>query len=210
MCGEAVTFFRKGRFLRESALSSFNKEKAPTLLLTAPGHNQHWSADVNNPTPDEAGWYLDEFDAERFWAHVNRRGGTRYATDPLSTATGECWIWNSDLGNENYGRFRLFGNWQMAHRVAFKDLGKSLPDELSLDHLYRVHACVNPAHLDAVTHAVNISRGARAKRTHCVHGHEYTEENTVHQSRNGKAHRYCRTCLTASKRATYLRRKNAA
>jgi len=165
---------------------------------------------VNKPIPEDAGWYLDEFDAERFWAHIKLRGGTPYDGDPLATASGECWIWNGDLGNEDYGRFRLFGSWQMAHRVAFKDFGKKLPDELSLDHLCRVHACVNPVHLEAVTHAVNIGRGSRAKRTHCIHGHEYTEANTVNQSRNGKDFRYCRTCLKASKHATYLRRKNAA
>jgi hypothetical protein len=36
---------------------------------------------------------------------------------------------------------------------------------LELDHLCRVRHCVNPAHLQPVTRAVNARRGARAKLT---------------------------------------------
>ena len=42
--------------------------------------------------------------------------------------------------------------------------------------------------------------------THCIHGHEYTPENTL---RNGEGWRYCRTCNRILAR-DYQARKRAA
>lgn len=44
----------------------------------------------------------------------------------------------------------------------------------------------------------------RAATTHCVHGHEYTEANTL---LNSEGWRYCRTCNREAARR-YWRRKN--
>jgi HNH endonuclease len=176
--------------------------------LQQPRHDQHWSADMTNPIPDGAEFFLDEYDAERFWAHVNFRGGTPYERDPLATAQGDCWIWTgTGVGSAGeYGRFKLFGEWHMAHRTAYKDFGRVLPDDLQIDHLCRIHPCVNPAHLEAVTQAVNMQRGINGNKTHCKHGHDYTAENTAY--RGGV--RWCLTCLRASRHRTYLRRRDAA
>lgn len=165
---------------------------------------------MRNPIPEQAEFLLDEYDAERFWTHVNRHGGTPYADDPLATATGECWLWSEATDKKHYGRFRLHGGWTQAHRVSYRDFGHNLPDELKLDHLCRITQCVNPAHLEPVTQLENVRRGLRGQITECVHGHEYTPENTIRRGKNGDNSRECRTCLAASKRRTYLRRKNAA
>lgn len=165
---------------------------------------------MSNLTPDDAGWYLDEYDAERFWAHVNFHGGTEYKSDPIATAEGECWLWNGANTEADYGRFRVFGIWQSAHRTAYKDFGHKLSDDLDVDHLCRIHPCVNPAHLEAVTHQVNMSRGIRAKATHCKNGHEFTEENTKLIIKGENTTRHCRACRKAYARNLYLRRKNAA
>ena len=37
-----------------------------------------------------------------------------------------------------------------------------------------------------------LERGERAKKTHCLRGHEYNESNTYKNGANGK--RYCKTC----------------
>lgn len=49
-------------------------------------------------------------------------------------------------------------------------------------------ACVNPNHCRLTTwEAIGVER----RTTHCIHGHEWTEENT-HIRKNGK--RSCRAC----------------
>lgn len=80
-----------------------------------------------------------------------------------------------------------------------------IPDGLQIDHLCRVRHCVNPAHLEPVTIAENVRRGAAAQ-THCKYGHEYTPENTVihHGGRE------CRTCNRIRSRRRYYEKREAA
>jgi len=61
-----------------------------------------------------------------------------------------------------------------AHRWAYETCVGSINDGLQIDHLCRVRECVNPDHLQPVTHAENMRR---ARRTHCRRGHELTPEN---------------------------------
>jgi len=53
---------------------------------------------------------------------------------------------------------------------------------LVLDHLCRVRACCNPAHLEVVTNRVNILRGEgptaiNARAETCVKGHPFSGDN---------------------------------
>lgn len=166
---------------------------------------------MNKCIPDDAEYLLDEYDAERFWSRINFHGGRPYLADALARLTadaGECWTYrDSDNYVSEYGRFKLFGVEQQAHRIAYRDFGHKLTDEQQIDHLCRNTLCVNPDHLEAVTQTENVRRGKRGHVTHCPQGHEYTPENTVIQKRGENEARNCRTCLKVSRRGTYLRRK---
>lgn len=79
-----------------------------------------------------------------------------------------CWIWTSSRDRLGYGQYDVITdgvhrNWR-AHRYVYEQLVRPLAADESLDHLCRVHACVNPAHLEPVTNAENCRRGAEARR----------------------------------------------
>lgn len=106
---------------------------------------------------------------------------------------GECWAWTGAHIRGGYGQVRFDGKPQSAHRVVYELLVGPIPNGLEIDHLCRNRSCVNPAHLEPVTHDENMARSARATQTHCVHGHPLTDDNIYQE---GKA-RKCRVCRKA-------------
>lgn len=121
-----------------------------------------------------------------------------------------CWIWQQHCNRQGYGTVRLMALNErravLVHRAMYELLIGPIPDGMELDHLCRVRACCNPAHLEAVTHKVNIERGewqarkveARRAKTHCQRDHEYTPANTYLDS-HGRRH--CRACKASWARA---------
>lgn len=128
-----------------------------------------------------------------------------------------CWEWTRSLGARGYGQFNCDHQRFYSHIEMYKLYKGIIPDGLQIDHLCRNTACCNPAHLEAVTQAVNIRRGVAGLnrieevklQTHCIHGHEFTVENTRYVLRkNGNYSRRCRACgNTLSKE--YAKRKAA-
>lgn len=92
----------------------------------------------------------------RFWSKVDTTGGA-FA----------CWLWlGSRSGGRHglvsskrkYGDFKVGGRNVRAHRYAYGLLVGPIPDGLTLDHLCRNTACVNPIHLEPVSGLENIRR----------------------------------------------------
>ena len=77
-----------------------------------------------------------------------------------------CWQWTGAKTAAGYGQLRLpFRRVPVyAHRFSYEAHVGPIGDGLTLDHLCRNRACVNPAHLEPVTNAENIRRGAAARR----------------------------------------------
>lgn len=109
-------------------------------------------------------------------------------------STTECMLWARNLDSYGYGFWTTLieGKRYQAHKVMYELVFGSVPSGLQLDHLCRTPPCVNPDHLEAVTHKVNMGRGTNALKTHCPKGHKYTSRNTYTiRSTNG---RMCREC----------------
>jgi hypothetical protein len=105
--------------------------------------------------------------------------------------------------SEGYCEQQINGKRRGAHVWAFERAYGPVPAGLVIDHLCRNRSCVNPGHLEAVTHKVNILRGVswaaqNAQKTHCKNGHLLVEENLIPRSRGG---RDCRICARASENA---------
>lgn len=122
--------------------------------------------------------------AERFWEKVDRN-------------ESGCWLWTAYRDADGYGHFFDGDRDVLAHVFAYQLIVGPVPQARELDHLCRAPACVNPGHLEPVTHQTNLLRGdtipaRRSRVTHCPQGHKYTACNTYVSPRN---QRYCRACM---------------
>lgn len=123
-----------------------------------------------------------------------------------------CWPWPGVRDKDGYCYASWEGKSTYAHIAAYRALVGPIPAGLTIDHLCRVRQCINPAHMEPVTMRVNILRGTspsakNAIKTHCKHGHAFTEENTGAQRSHGQiAGRCCRRCQ--AHRQAAQRRKN--
>jgi hypothetical protein len=136
--------------------------------------------------------WMSSRDKKRFWSKVSIAARSRSI----------CWPWTG-YKRGDYGYFKLGGKMRSAHRVAYEDLIGPIPAGLVVDHLCRNPICVNPFHLEPVTHQVNNRRGLGPKvasermkrrnqrRIQCKHGHPFTPENTYVQPDG----RRCRQCI---------------
>lgn len=109
----------------------------------------------------------------------------------------ECWEWPGAKTSAGYGNTRSGGKNRLAHRVSYERFVGPIPAGLTLDHLCRNRACINPKHLEPVTMRENNRRGMspagkKSRQTHCLIGHPFDEANTYH--RPGREGRECRAC----------------
>lgn len=122
---------------------------------------------------------------DRFWAKVS--------ADPSG-----CWIWTAGKVR-GYGKWMVSGRHWRAHRYAWEALVGPIQAGLELDHLCRVIACVNPAHIEPVTHKENLRRSRRANAIGlpCAAGRHFlrTEADVyVRPAGKAKGTRHCRQC----------------
>jgi len=126
-----------------------------------------------------------------------------------------CWRWTgceSGKAGNRRGIFRWKGTNVFAHRLAYLHLVGDIPTGLELDHLCRNTLCVNPNHLEPVSHRENILRGMAARtgntlehiETHCPQGHLYDGANTYICS---KGHRHCRSCMRTRSSRRYAQNR---
>jgi hypothetical protein len=100
-----------------------------------------------------------EFDA--YPPHGGSTPRQRLLASYVIEATG-CWRWTKALTTVGYGHFHFAGRYYQAHRLMYV-LHRGPTDAETIDHLCRNRWCVNPAHLEPVTHRENIRRGSRTR-----------------------------------------------
>ena len=144
----------------------------------------------------------------RFWNKVDTSAGP-----------DGCWYWVGYTNGAGYGIVYRNSKRFRAHRVSYEETYGPIAEGLEIDHICHnesncnannecLHrSCVNPAHLEAVSHKTNVLRGKspyaeKARQTYCKRGHEFTAENTYYHGGN----RSCREChrlemLVASRKA---------
>lgn len=128
---------------------------------------------------------------DRFWKRVEK--------------TDSCWLWRGAIVHNGYGVMHVtldgLNTSVRAHRFSYELHVGAIPEGLTLDHLCRVRACVNPSHLEPVTMAENNRRAYEdyVPKPRCIRGHLRTPVY-----KDGKPKFICTTC-----RRDHLRRRRA-
>ena len=119
----------------------------------------------------------------------------------LSSAPTEsnCWLWLGPLNNGGYS----YVNWRYyGKRIANAHVGSwmayneaEIPEGLEVHHICEVRACVNPEHLDVVTHRENLQMRNGGSTEYCQWGHPRSEDNEYyHTTKAGLVLTSCRQC----------------
>jgi len=132
-----------------------------------------------------------------FLEKVDKNGGV----PSNGRASGRCWLWTGAISETGYGVLTVRYKRKYAHRIAYEYEFGEIPDGLVIDHLCSVRNCVNPAHLEATTQGDNLRRSdatlpsVNSRKTHCPHGHQYTDANTYYsRGKSGGQTRKCKAC----------------
>ena len=146
-----------------------------------------------------------DMEALGFWVRAKPRRRGRGAG---FTVKKQCWLWTGAKSPSGYGCVTRWVEGRnvttQAHRRAWELVNGSIPSGFEVDHLCRTRACVNPEHLELVSHQDNVARGRPAigkatrngRKTVCSRGHQLSGANlAVHIDRHtGHRRRICRTC----------------
>jgi hypothetical protein len=132
-----------------------------------------------------------------------------YLTKRSKRHESGCIIW---VGSKTWGGYGT-AKWRdqntivatTAHRAAYQAFVGPIPDGLEIDHKCKNRLCINPDHLEAVTHYENVQRSSVAGRTHCKYGHLFDRMNTFIKSNGMKS---CRACN--ARRQRELRAKKSS
>lgn len=136
--------------------------------------------------------------------------------ESVRRGAGECWEWDGAKNERGYGRTlvrRADGGTSstLVHRVAYELARGAIAEGMTIDHICRTRACVNPAHMEVVTQGENTMRGTspsavNARRLLCLHGHPLAGRNLLVTKKGNRA---CRECLRVYRREWLWNKRRA-
>lgn len=111
---------------------------------------------------------------------------------------GSCLVWQGSINWSSnilsYARAKVNGKNIYVHRWMAE-----IPDGLDSDHLCRNTLCINPYHIEAVTHKENVHRGKTGgSQTDCI-----SCGSNDWRYRSGSGYRYCNPCKKESNKKWY-------
>lgn len=126
-----------------------------------------------------------------------------------------CWLWTLYVAKNGYGKMMLRDEsgrkiCVRAHRMAWRLFRGKVPKEL--DHTCEVRRCVNPWHLEPVTHRENMLRGktfaaSNFSKAECPRGHSLIDDSNVYWRADRPSHRECLYCKREAARNHYHSRR---
>lgn len=136
---------------------------------------------------------------------MNNKIWQRIDGKTLREPVSGCWLWEGCVTSAGYGCISIDHKCYPVHRLSYERYKGAISQGLEIDHLCRVHSCLNPDHLEAVTPSENVRRGLRpilnkleaATRTHCRNGHPIVHAR-FETRRNGDVIRACAICASWS------------
>ena len=129
--------------------------------------------------------------------------------EKISIDENGCWNWTGGKKGGGYAQFALDRKPVSGHRFIYDYYYGDLDPRLTIDHLCRNVACVNPAHLEQVTMKENVLRSPTAppainkRKTHCHLGHAFLGDNLYVDS---KGQRKCKQCIRIRQKSPKYRK----
>lgn len=123
----------------------------------------------------------------------------------------DCWVWTKYVNSYGYGTIKINRKTEFTHRVSYKLFVGSIPKGLELDHLCSNPACLNPDHLEAVTHAENVRRSKVKGSTYlrkvrgddeawCTKCQDFLLKEDFHKNKN-RWNGLCQDCMECKSKA---------
>lgn len=147
---------------------------------------------------------FDGLNEDYIWGNLqdfNRwLAGIRFSDDHIVKGFTPCWAWVGARTKDGYGTFYFIvssGKYRRtsAHVASYELFVGPVPKGLEIDHLCRNAWCVNPDHMEAVTHYENMRRRYGQRPGYCARD---LHDLSVPENLRGK--RACRPCYNAQKR----------
>lgn len=129
-----------------------------------------------------------------------------------------CHIWQlSKTHKDGYGQVQINKVKKSAHRYAYEEKYGKIPEGKFICHTCDNPPCCNVDHLflgSPKENSLDASKKGRLHnknhfKTHCKHGHEFNEENTINYTHGKFKKRACRICQGKAVLRAYYKRKNS-